>query len=31
MGPPPPEPKIGNRLVDAGYNFDHIDASTQRF
>jgi hypothetical protein len=24
--PPPPEPEIDTRLMDAGYNFDHIDA-----
>ncbi len=26
--PPPPEPEIDTQLMDAGYNFDHIDAYT---
>ena len=26
--PPPPEPEVGTRLMDAGYNYDHIDAYT---
>jgi hypothetical protein len=26
--PPPLEPEIGTRLMDAGYNYDHIDAYT---
>ena len=26
--PPPPEPEIDTRLMNAGYNFDHIDAYT---
>jgi len=26
--PPPPEPEIATRLMDAGYNYDHIDAYT---
>ncbi|MDW5267072.1 MULTISPECIES: glycosyl hydrolase [Acidobacteriaceae] len=26
--PAPPEPEIDTRLMDAGYNFDHIDAYT---
>jgi hypothetical protein len=26
--PPPPEPEIDAQLMDAGYNFDHIDAYT---
>jgi hypothetical protein len=26
--PPPPEPEVGTRLMDDGYNYDHIDAYT---
>ncbi len=26
IDPPPPEPEIDTRLMQAGYNFDHIDA-----
>lgn len=28
IGPPPPEPEIDTRLMNAGYNFNHIDAYT---
>lgn len=28
ISPSPPEPKIDTQLMDAGYNFDHIDAYT---